>query len=316
MTKTQLHQESKKRKMKNNNIHESSIMAVKSLQNSRLDNFISCLTLENFRNPKPRVSVLRLSGVIGKIGFGRGGLTLENLNELIETAFNKPNLEAVCLVINSPGGSPVQSELIANRIISLSNEKEIPVYSFVEDMAASGGYWLACAGSEIYASQSSIIGSIGVISAGFGFQEAIKKMGIERRIYTQGTNKSVLDPFVPEKKADVEILKKLQKNTHEHFINYVKSRRKNRLTQNDDILFNGDFWSGNSAEDFGLIDGIDNMHNFLKKKFGEKIKIDYINAKESWFKKKFLSGIDADSLVEAVVGKMQEEQIISKFRMH
>ena len=306
--------------MKNQHVNEAT-MVVKGIQaSSKLDNFISCLTLENFRNPKPVVSVLRLAGVIGKVGPGRGGMTLEGVNDSIEAAFNKSNLEAVCLAINSPGGSPVQSELIAGRIRAFAKEKSIPVYGFVEDVAASGGYWLACAADEIYASKSSIIGSIGVISAGFGFSEAIKKMGIERRVYAQGTNKSVLDPFVPEKKEDIVILKKLQKNAHEHFIDYVKSRRKGRLTQNDDILFNGEFWSGAIAEDFGLIDGIDNMYNFIKKKFGDRVKLEYIKPKESWFKKRFMSrieaGIDSESIVDAIYNKVQEDQVISKFRMY
>lgn len=306
--------------MNNPQVNEST-MVVKGMQaSSKLDNFISCLTLENLRNPKPKVSVLRLAGVIGKAGPGRSGMTLEGLNESIEAAFDKSNLEAVCLAINSPGGSPVQSELIASRITSLSKKKSVPVYAFVEDMAASGGYWLACAADEIYASKSSIIGSIGVISAGFGFTDAIKKMGIERRVYAQGTNKSVLDPFVPEKKEDIVILKKLQKHAHEHFIDYVKLRRKGRLTQNDDILFNGEFWSGAIAEDFGLIDGIDNMYNFIKNKFGDRVVIDYIKPKESWFKKRFMSGmesaIDAESIVDALYNKVQEDQVNSKFRMY
>jgi len=306
--------------METRHVNETT-MTVKGIQaSSRLDSFISCLTLENFRNPKPKVVVLRLNGVIGKVGPGKGGMTLEGMNDSIESAFNKSNIEAVCLAINSPGGSPVQSELIASRITSLAKEKSIPVYAFVEDVAASGGYWLACAADEIYASKSSIIGSIGVISAGFGFVDAIKKIGIERRVYAQGTNKSVLDPFVPEKKEDIVILKKLQKHAHEHFIDYVKSRRKGRLTQNDDILFNGEFWSGTIAEDFGLIDGIDNMHHFIKKKFGDRVAIDYIKPKESWFKKKFMSHMGAEinpeSIVNAIYNKMQDEQIVSKFRIY
>jgi signal peptide peptidase SppA len=293
-----------------------STMAVKGIQSSKLDNLIGCLTFEDFRNPKPRISVLRLAGVIGKAGPGRGGMTLENLNDSIEKAFSKSNLEAVILVINSPGGSPVQSELIAHKIMSLSKEKGVRVYSFVEDVAASGGYWLACAGEEIYACKSSIIGSIGVISAGFGFVDTIKKLGVERRVYTHGANKSVLDPFVPEKKDDIEILMKVQKHVHNHFIDHVKTSRKGRLTQNDSILFNGGFWSGVTAEDFGLIDGIDNMHNFIRKKFGEKVKIDYIKPKESWFKKRFMTQIDSETLIDALYDKIVDDQIVAKFRMY
>jgi signal peptide peptidase SppA len=264
----------------------------------------------------PRISVLRLSGIIGKLGMGKNGMTLEALNDNIEKAFSKPKTKAVCLIINSPGGSPVQSELIANRIIALSKEKKIPVYAFVEDVAASGGYWLACAADEIYASTSSIMGSIGVISAGFGFQDMIKKMGIERRVVTQGENKSVLDPFKPTKKEDIEILKNLQKNTHDHFINYVKSRREKRLKGTDKKLFNGEFWNGQTSLELGLVDGIDNLYNFIQNKFGKKAKIEYIKSRESWFKRKFLSSIDVDSIIDGIHSKCEEESVGARFRLY
>ncbi len=302
---------------KQNSHHSSSSMAASNISYSRLESIFHCLTFERFRNPRPVVSVLRLSGVIGKIGIGRSGMTLEALNESIESAFAKPKLSALCLIINSPGGSPVQSELIANRIITLAKEKSVPVYSFVEDMAASGGYWLACAGDEIYASKSSVIGSIGVISSGFGFQEAIKKMGVERRIYTQGMNKSILDPFSPAKAGDIKILDSLQKEAHAHFIDYVKSRRKARLTQSDEVLFNGEFWAGMIAKDFGLIDGIDNIYSFIKKKFGDKVNIDYIKAKESWFKRKFMSSsLDSEGLVDALHSRLEQELVSSRFKIY
>ncbi len=258
------------------------------------------------------VAVLRLSGVIGKVG-ARSGLNLESLNESIEKVFKLPKLIALCLVINSPGGSPVQSELIASRIRSLADENEIPVYSFVEDVAASGGYWLACVGDEIYVSKGSIVGSIGVVSSGFGFQEAIKKLGVERRVYTEGKNKSVLDPFEDAKASDIKIIKAIQKEIHEHFIHYIKARRKSRLTQDDDILFNGEFWGGKSAVDFGLVDGIDDMYNFIKRKFGDKVKIEYVSAKQSWFKKKLGIQMQADDLIEAAVGKFKEEVVTQRF---
>ncbi len=282
---------------------------------SKLSCIVDFLTLAKFRKQKPLVAVLRLQGVIGKVGMGRNGLTLETLNESIEATFNKPKLMAVCLIINSPGGSPVQSEFIAARIINLAKEKSVPVYSFVEDVAASGGYWLACIGDEIYASKSSIIGSIGVISSGFGMQEAIKKIGIERRIITQGNNKSVLDPFMPIKNSDIKIITELQKEAHANFIDFIKSRRKNKLKQSDEVLFNGEFWAGNVAKDFGLIDGIDNMHNFLEKKFGKEVKIEYIKAKESWFKKKFMSSLNAEDLAEALYSKIENEIIGSRFNI-
>lgn len=261
--------------------------------------------------PKPRISVISLSGVIGKIGVGRSGMSLCALNSLIEEAFAKPKTRAVCLSINSPGGSPVQSELVSSRIKSLSEAKNIPVYSFVEDVAASGGYWLACSGEKIYASKSSIIGSIGVISSGFGLKEAIKKLGIERRIITQGKNKSIMDPFSDLKKEDVKIINEMQKDIHSHFTDYVKNARGKKLKGDDDTLFSGEFWSGTKALELGLIDEIDNMHNFIKTKFGEKVRIDYIKPRESWFKKKFLSSMDSNELVDALYNKCEEELIYS-----
>lgn len=258
------------------------------------------------------VSILRLQGVIGKVGM-RGGLTLESLNESIEKAFKFPRLSAVCLVINSPGGSPVQSELITKRIMDLAEEKDVPIYSFVEDVAASGGYWMACAANEIYVSKSSIIGSIGVVSSGFGFQEAIKKLGIERRVYTEGKSKSVLDPFEPAKASDIKIVKGIQKKIHEHFMDHVKNRRKGKLTQSDDILFNGEFWAGESAVDFGLVDGIDDVYSFIKNKFGDKVKVEHITAKQSWFKKKL--GIEAQfaHAIEGLVNKAEESIMAQRF---
>lgn len=271
--------------------------------NTKTKNFWDVLsdivTLEIFKSNKKRVAVIKLHGVIGKTGGLRSsGMTIDSLNLLIEKSFEYPNLAAVCLSINSPGGSPVQSELISSRIMSLAEEKNIPVYAFVEDVAASGGYWLACSAKEVYASTSSIIGSIGVISSGFGLNEAISKLGIERRVYTSGKNKSVLDPFMPAKSDDIKLIKKLQEGIHKHFIDYVKTRRGGKLTQEDDILFNGEFWNGKIALDYGLIDGIDDLYSFINKKFG-KIKIEYVSAKESWFKKKI--GIITSDLSENIV---------------
>jgi signal peptide peptidase SppA len=278
------------------------------------------ITLEFFKSSNKKVAVLRLEGVIGK-GTSRTstGLSLDSLNSMIEKCFNTPKLDAVILAINSPGGSPVQSELIASRIINLSKDKKIPVYSFIEDVGASGGYWLACAGKEIYASKSSIIGSIGVVSRGFGFASTIEKLGIERRVHTAGKNKSVLDPFMPEKKTDIDIIKKIQLSIHEHFIDYVKTRRIGKLTQNDEIIFTGEFWCGEIAKDFGLIDGIDDVYSFIKRKFGDKTKIEYIAPKESWLKKKFGISMNSDELAKAakneILNMIEEIDITSKYNL-
>lgn len=240
----------------------------------------------NFGRGKKVISVLRLEGVIGKVSSFKSGLTMSSLNQQIEKAFAFDRLEAVCLIINSPGGSPVQSDLIANRIMQLSQEKNIPVYSFVEDVAASGGYWLACAGDKIYANLSSVIGSIGVVSSGFGFQNAMEKLGVERRIFTEGKSKSVLDPFRPVQANDITILQKIQKNIHAHFIDAVKKQRAGKLTQDDEVLFNGEFWPGQIAADYGLIDGIDDFYSFINRKYGDNIEIEYITPKTSWLKRK------------------------------
>ena len=233
---------------------------------------------------KPNVSILRLEGIIGKAGAMKSGLSISSTNKLIEKAFSNDKTKLVCLCINSPGGSPAQSEFIAKRIRHLSETKNIPVISFVEDVAASGGYWLACSGDKIYASKSSIIGSIGVISSGFGFKEAIDKLGIERRLYTQGKNKSVLDPFIDAKEEDITIIKNLQKNIHEHFIDYIKTRRGRFITQDDEIVFNGEFWTGQIALDYGLIDGISDVYTYVHDKFGDDVKFDYVAQKKSFIK--------------------------------
>lgn len=307
---------SKKQMGQNNNIIADAGLVTSGRRQGKLEYLLSFLPL-GFSGSKPVVAVLRLDGIIGKAGGFKSGLTLNSLNKLIEKMFKIENLDAVCLSINSPGGTPVQAELIANRIVELAKTKEIPVFSFVEDVAASGGYWLACAAHKIYASQSSIIGSIGVISSGFGFHEAIEKLGIERRVYTEGNTKSVLDPFQPAKKSDIKIINKIQKEIHQHFINTVKKRRTGRLTQNDDILFNGEFWTGQIALDYGLIDGIENLYSFIQKRYGDNVKIEYIENKQPWFKKKLgmskISQEFANDLSEGIISSVEQRVIYSKF---
>lgn len=221
-----------------------------------------------FLNRDPLVAVLRLSGAIAA---GQRGGTLSDAGTapLIEKAFARGKPKAVALVINSPGGSPVQSSLIAARIRRLADEKEIPVHAFVEDVAASGGYWLACAADEIWADESSILGSIGVISAGFGFHELIEKWGIERRVHTAGTDKSMLDPFRPEREEDISRLKAIQATIHDSFIAHVTARRGERLAEGQD-LFSGEFWAGRKAVELGLADGIAHLKPKMKELYGEK----------------------------------------------
>ena len=209
--------------------------------------FISRITFGLFGKKTPIIGVLRLSGVIGQMGALRRGLNLSDYAEAINKVFSIRNVKAVVLIINSPGGSPVQSELIAGRIRVLADEKNIPLIAFAEDVAASGGYWLACAADEIFALDASIIGSIGVVSSGFGFVEMIKRLGIERRDHTVGENKSRLDPFSEELADDIDHLKSIQKDIYSGFIAMVESRRGEKLKGEKSLIFSGDFWAGSRA---------------------------------------------------------------------
>lgn len=219
---------------------------------------------------EPTVSVLRLSGAIGS--GSRTPLSDQAMAPLIERAFKRGKPAAVALAINSPGGSPVQSSLIASRIRRLAEEKNIPVYAFIEDVAASGGYWLAAAADEIWADRASILGSIGVISGGFGLAEFIERHGIERRIYTAGQSKSQLDPFKPENPEDVARLNALLEDMHEVFKDHVRARRGDRLTKDMD-LFTGEFWLGEKSVELGLADGIGQLVPKMKEVYGDKVRL-------------------------------------------
>jgi signal peptide peptidase SppA len=230
------------------------------------------------------VSVINLQGVIGKDSKLESGINFINTSPLIKKAFEQKNLKAVAISINSPGGSPVSCELIHNYIREMSIDKKIPVYTFAQDVCASGGYWLLLAGDEIYAHNSSIIGSIGVIFSSFGFVELIKKIGIERRIYTEGKNKAILDPFLPEESENIAILKSAQKDIFDDFVKLVKDKRKDKLTKKYEELFTGAFWSGKKALEFGLVDGISDLRHEMRKKFGKDIEFKNIINKKSFFK--------------------------------
>lgn len=224
------------------------------------------------------VPVLRFSGPIGMVTPLRPGLTLAAYAGAIEKAFSLSRLPAVAIVINSPGGSPVQSNLLFKRIRQLAEEKEKRVYVFCEDVAASGGYFLAIAGDEIYADPSSIVGSIGVVSRSFGFVGMLQKLGIERRVYTAGPNKNQLDPFLPEDPEDVARLKSIQQDVHDVFIGLVKERRLGKLNAPDAELFSGAFWSAAKAAELGLIDGITDLRSKMLEIFGEQVRLKVIPA--------------------------------------
>lgn len=233
--------------------------------------------ISGYLNPKPTVSVITLAGTImagkpSQFG-GKKNINLESTRKMIDSAFKQKNLKLVCLNVNSPGGSAVQSDLVSHYIKSKSLKHNVDVVVFVEDTAASGGYWLACTGKQIFATRSSVVGSIGVISMSLGFPELIKKYGIESRVFTAGENKSVMNPLQPLKESDIAIIKNLLGNLHEHFIEHVKTNRGDRLKADDKTLFNGEFWTGNKALELGLIDGIDTLDSYIEREFGDKVKV-------------------------------------------
>lgn len=258
----------------------------------------------------PIVACLNLHGVIGADSKFSAGLNFNNIAPLLKRAFEMKNIKAVALNINSPGGSPVQSELIYDYIRELSFEKKLPVFTFAQDVAASGGYWLLLAGDEIYAHNSSIVGSIGVIFSGFGFVELIKKIGINRRIYTEGKNKAILDPFLPEQEENIEILKNCQRDIFENFKDLVRSRRGEKLKESEDKIFTGAFWSGKKSAELGLIDGICDMRKKMKEKFGEKTEFVEIKTKKSFLKSFFSEKSD---LVQSLISKAEERLSFAKF---
>lgn len=275
--------------------------------------------LERLRQPAPVVGVLRLAGVIGRPGPVRRGLTLAAMADAIERAFKLRRLKAVALAVNSPGGSPAQSALIAGRIRALADENEVPVYAFAEDVAASGGYWLALAGDEIYADESSIIGSIGVVSGGFGFTGLIERLGIERRLHTAGDRKAMLDPFKPEKAADVKHLKSLQKEIHESFEAMVRARRGDRLKGKESELFSGAFWTGAKALELGLIDGIGDVRGVMREKFGPRVKLKPVGVRVPFWRRRLGAagtggeGPASGEWAQAALAAIEERLIWSRF---
>jgi len=253
----------------------------------------------------PRVALLRLTGLIAARPDPLGaGLSAAGIGPLIERAFAIRRLSAVMLVINSPGGSPVQSSLIAARIRQIAEEKKVPTIAVVEDAAASGGYWIAAAADEIVADPASILGSIGVISAGFGFDQAIARLGIERRLRTAGTEKSFLDPFRPEREADVARLEDLLAKLHEEFKAWVRARRGARLKAPEEALFNGNFWTGREAVALGLADAIGDAEGEARRRFGKRVRIIRIGQRRRPFPWRLIPS--AQEGVEATAAALDE----------
>src|SRR5947199_3417501 len=233
---------------------------------------LKMLPIDRLRNPAPVVAVVRLDGVIGPRQW-RTAMSLASHAAALERAFATKRLSGVALAINSPGGSPVQSALLFRRIRQLAEEKGVPVFAFAEDVAASGGYWLALAGDEIYAEEASLLGSIGVVSAGFGVHRLIERFGIERRLHTAGERKSLLDPFLPEDPADVARLTALQQDIHETFKEQVRRRREGKIDAADETLFSGEVLTGRMALARGLIDGIGDLRSVMRARFGDTVRL-------------------------------------------
>lgn len=259
-----------------------------------------------FLNSPPRVAVIRLNGAIAT---GGGGRTLNDAGTaaMIERAFSSGKPKAVALVINSPGGSPVQSSLIAARIRRLAEEKNVKVYAFVEDVAASGGYWLACAADEIWVDATSLVGSIGVIYAGFGFQDLIARYGIERRVHTAGGSKSKLDPFRPENPDDIAKLKEWQGQIHQVFIDHVTTTRGARLNTENPELFTGEIWVGAKAVEEGLADGVGHLVPKMKQLFGDKVSFKVYGPKRGLFRRL------GSEMAQEALGLAEERSLYARY---
>ena len=265
----------------------------------------------SFFKKKKIVAHLKLSGVIGNAGKFKQGIDFAGQEEIIKKAFSLKKAKCVAITINSPGGSPVQSHLIYSFIRQQAKKNNKQVIVFAEDVAASGGYLIACAGDEIYANSSSIIGSIGVIYSSFGFTELIKKIGVERRVHTAGKNKSTLDPFLEEKNEDIERLKNIQLDLHKDFIDVVEKSRTSKLKKELGIeLFSGEFWSGTKAKDLGLIDGIGNANEILRKKFGEEVIIKKFEKSKGWLSRKLSS---SENHADKVISILEERSIWQRY---
>jgi serine protease SohB len=257
---------------------------------------LSPLIPQRFRFDRPVVPVVRLTGVIGFSTPLRPGLSLAGVARTLERAFATRRAAAVAVSVNSPGGSPVQSHLIFRRIRELADEHKRHVITFIEDAGASGGYMIACAGDEIIADPHSIVGSIGVVGGSFGFDKLIAKIGVERRLYTSGEHKAMLDPFLPEDPDDVERLKKLQRAIHEDFIALVKSRRGAKLAGPENDLFSGEYWTGRKALELGLVDAIGDLRAVLRQRFGEKVSTPLIAAERGFLGRRLLGVAPAEAM--------------------
>jgi serine protease SohB len=282
----------------------------------RFPKIFRSLLPKRFRSDIPVVPVLRLAGVIGFSTPLRPGLTLSGVARALDRAFGTRKARAVALLINSPGGSAVQSHLISTRGRQLAEEKKLPVIAVIEDAGASGGYMIACAGDEIIADPSSIVGSIGVVGGSFGFHKLMEKVGVERRLYTSGEHKAMLDPFLPEQPADVERLKALQKDIHEDFIALVKGRRRN-LNGPEKTLFSGEYWTGRRALELGLVDALGDLRSTLRARYGDKVVTPLVSTERGLFGRR-VPGVHQDlwnrpGLADEIISALETRALWARY---
>lgn len=279
--------------------------------------FIKHLIPRRFRSSGVEIPVVRLQGMIMATSNPmKSNLSLASCSQLLQKAFANKKAPAVAISVNSPGGSPVQSRLIFKRIRNLAENHKKHVLVFIEDVAASGGYMIACAGDEIFADPSSIVGSIGVVSSSFGFPELMKKIGVERRVYTAGKNKVALDPFQPEKKADIDHLKALQLEIHQTFIDLVKERRRTKLNVENDDLFTGMFWTGKTGVALGLVDGLSDMESLVKARYGQDTELKLISSSKGLLGLKTPTGIIAaasENTLHQIANIAEERALWSRY---
>ena len=272
--------------------------------------------IDRFRDPPPVVPVVRFDGVIAPRQW-RGAMSLASHAAALDRAFRMKRAVAVAIIVNSPGGSPVQSSLLYRRIRQLSEERHLPVFAFAEDVAASGGYWLVLAGDEVYADETSILGSIGVVSSGFGFTRLIDRIGVDRRLHTAGENKSLLDPFLPENERDLERLTALQQDIHGAFKDHVKHRRLGKIDAADESLFSGEVMTGRMALAKGLIDGIGDLRTVMKARFGERVRLVPVPSerKRRWPLGRLRRGVDTERLgfVADLAGWLEARLLWARF---
>ncbi len=274
---------------------------------------LQALLPKRFRSDETIIPTVRMSGVISPSSGLRPNLNLAGVAPALDKAFKVKDAPAVALLVNSPGGSPVQSRLIYQRVRSLAEEKEKQVLVFVEDVAASGGYMIALAGDEIFADPTSVVGSIGVVAAGFGFVDLIEKIGVERRVYTAGKNKVILDPFQPKKQQDVDHLLGLQEDMHEIFIDMVKERRGDLLREDED-LFSGLFWTGRKARDFGLVDDLGDLQSVLRSKFGDDAKPKLVTTERGFpFRRSGVGGVRPYISADDILSSLEERALLARY---